>query len=96
MGKVSTRRPKTFSMHWGRGIIEEEIQIRTRYHRPTIQLLKFLQGEAAGTHEIRFCYYDHRGRFQRSPLMIDEKDVPELKKALATSPKLKRLLSKLF
>ncbi len=93
--KGSRRQPKTFSLHWGRGIIEEEAQIGTPYHRPTIQLLKFLQGQAAGTYEIRFCHYDHRGRFQRSPLIIDEKNIPALRKALQSTLKLKRLLSRL-
>jgi hypothetical protein len=88
--------PKTFSLHWGSGIIEEEAQIGTPYHRPTIQLLKFTEGEAAGTYEIRFCHYDHHGRFQRSPLIIDEKELPALRKSLAATPKLRRLLAKLL
>ena len=33
---------KTFSLHWGSGIVEEEAQIGTEYHVPTIQLLKFI------------------------------------------------------
>ncbi|HUI28327.1 MAG TPA: hypothetical protein VL403_19760 [Candidatus Kryptonia bacterium] len=86
---------KTFSLHWGSGVIEEEVQIVTRYHRPTIQLLKFTDGEAKGTYEIRFCHYDHHGRFQRSPLIVDEKDLPELRKSLAAAPKLRKLLAKL-
>ncbi len=76
-------------------MIEEEAHIVARYHRPTIQLLKFLEGEAAGTYEVRFCYYDHYGRFQRSPLIIDERDIPKLKKALQGTPKLRKLLSRL-
>lgn len=96
MAKNSARQPKTFSLHWGKGIIEEEAQIETPYHRPTIQLLKFLHGEAAGTYEIRFCHYDHHGRFQRSPLIIDEKDLPALRKALRSTPKLRKLLAKLI
>ncbi len=87
---------KTFSLHWGSGVIEEEVQITTPYHVPTIQLLRFLEGEAKGTYEIRFCHYDHRGRFQRSPLIVDEKDVPELQKALLRAPKLRRLLGRLL
>jgi hypothetical protein len=82
-------------LHWGSGLIEEEAQIVTSYHRPTIQLLKFTAGEAAGTYEIRFCHYDHQGRFQRSPLIIDEKDVPAFKKALGATPQLRRLLVRL-
>lgn len=87
---------KTFSLHWGSGEIEEEAQIATQYHRPTLQLLKFTEGEAAGSYEIRFCHYHHRGRFQRWPLIIGEEDLPALRKALAETPKLKRLLEKLL
>jgi hypothetical protein len=28
----------------------------------------------AGAYGIRFCYYNHEGRFQRSPMMIDGQD----------------------
>ena len=87
---------KTFSLHWGSGIVEEEAQIGTEYHVPTIQLLKFTDGEAKGTYEIRFCHYNHQGGFQRSPLIIDEKDIPKLRKALEATPKLKNMLKKLF
>ena len=86
---------QTFALHWGSGEIEEEVQVASRYHRPTIQLLKFTAGPAAGTHEIRFCHYDHNGRFQRSPLIIDENDLPALRKALKKAPRLKKLLAKL-
>ena len=95
MAKQSSPAAKTFSLHWGSGIIEEEAQVVTPYHRPTIQLLKFTEGEAAGTYEIRFCHYDHHGRFQRSPLIIDAKDIPALKQALGETPKLRTLLAKL-
>jgi len=95
MASSSHAAAKTFSLHWGSGIIEEEAQIVTAYHCPTIQLLKFTAGAAAGSHDIRFCPYDHPGRFQRSPLIIDEKDLPALRKALATTPKLRRMLARL-
>ena len=86
---------KTFSLHWGSGVIEEEVQILTPYHVPTIKLLKFTKGEASGAYEIRFCHYDERGRFQRSPLIIDANDIPRFRKALQSAPKLRRLLRKL-
>ena len=92
---AAIREPRTFALHWGTGIIEEEAQIGAEYHNPTIQLLTFTEGAAKGTHEIRFCHYNHRGMFQRSPLIIDEKDLPALRKALDATPKLKRLLKKL-
>ncbi|PYM90481.1 MAG: hypothetical protein DME04_22845 [Candidatus Rokuibacteriota bacterium] len=84
---------KTFSLHWGSGIIEEEAQIETPYHRPTIQLLKFTSGQAIGTYEIRFCAYTKRGRFQRSALIIDADEVRRLRKALRSTPHLRRLLA---
>jgi hypothetical protein len=87
--------PKTFALYWGSGIVEEEVQIVAEHHRPTIQLLKFTEGAAKGTRELRFCHYDHHGRFQRSPLIIDESDLPALKRALDGAPRLKRLFQKL-
>ena len=94
--KAKTEEPRTFALHWGKGIIEEEARIGSTYHNPTIQLLTFTEGAAKGTHEIRFCHYNHRGQFQRSPLIVDEKDIPALRKALSETPKLKRLLKKLI
>jgi hypothetical protein len=86
------RKEKTFSLHWRSGVIEEEVRIATPYHLPTIQLLKFTSGPAAGS---RFCYYDARGRFQRSPLLVDEKDFEGLSKALANTRKLRTILVRL-
>jgi hypothetical protein len=87
---------KTFSLHWGSGVVEEEVQIETPYHRPTIQLLKFTAGKAKGTYEIRFASYDHRGRFQRMPLIVDAGDLTPLRKALKSAPKLRKLLAQLL
>ncbi len=87
--------PRTFSLHWGSGIIEEEVQIATPYHRPTIQLLKFTDGQAKGSYEIRFCSYDHRGRFMRMPLIIDEGEISEMRAALKKTPKLRSLFKKM-
>ncbi len=86
---------KTFSLHWGSGLVEEEAQIATPYHRPTIQLLKFTEGEAKGSYEIRFCVYDQSGRVQRMPLIVDERDLAPLRKALKQTPRLRKLLAKL-
>jgi hypothetical protein len=95
MAKDAAREPRSFALHWGSGIVEEEVRVSATYHQPTIQLLKFTEGAASGSREIRFCHYDHRGRFQRSPLIIDEKDIPALRKALKAAPRLKKLLAKL-
>jgi len=86
---------KAFSLLWGSGIIEEEAQFATAYHRPTIQLLAFTEGDAKGSYALRFCHYDHHGRFQRSPLIIDAAELPQLKAALAATPKLRKMLGKI-
>ena len=93
----SSKRPKqrTFALHWGSGIIEEEAIAEDQYHRSSIQLLKFTEGPIAGQREIRFCYYDPRGRFQRSPLVVDEEIIAALAKALRTTPRLRTMLKKL-
>jgi hypothetical protein len=90
------KKVRTFSLHWGSGVIEEEVQIETEHHRPTIQLLRFTEGPIAGSYEIRFCYYDRRGRFQRSPMILDAEHVAQMKAELKRAPKLRRLLKKLI
>jgi hypothetical protein len=87
--------PRTFALHWGSGIIEEEIRVATPYHVPCIQLLKFTDGMAKGSYEIRFCVYDQRGRFQRMPLIVDDDEIAKIRSALAGAPKLKKMLAQL-
>jgi hypothetical protein len=86
---------RTFALHWGSGVIEEEAIAEDQYHRSSIQLLKFTEGPIAGDREVRFCYYDTRGRFQRSPLVVDEDMIADLAKALRTTPRLRGMLKKL-
>ena len=83
---------KSFSYHWGSGIVAEEAQIETPHHLPTIQLLEFTEGPAAGEKSIRFCQYNLKGRFIRSPLLISADDLGEMRKALDQNPELKDLL----
>ncbi len=91
-GKTSSRAiPRSFELHWGKGQIVEEAVTKTRYHEPAIQLLEFDDGSQS----VRFCYYDLRGRFQRSPLMVSEELLPSLRKSLRACPRLHRLLKKL-
>jgi hypothetical protein len=42
-------------------------------------LLRYEDGSLA----IRFCQYDHRGHFRRSPMMVDAKLVRGLGKSLS-------------
>ena len=87
--------PRPFTMHWGGGEIVEEASAELPHHEPAIQLLRYSDGEAAGTAAVRFCYYSPDGRFQRSPMMIGEGDIPALRAALRKTPRLRALLRKL-
>jgi hypothetical protein len=82
-------------MHWGSGEIVEEASFEGEYHEPCIQLLVYTDGEADGDFSIRFCTYNHAGRFQRSPLMIGAEDIDGLRQALRETPRLRELLKQL-
>ena len=82
--------PRSFKMPWGSGEITEEASYMGKWHEPTIQLMTFENGTTA----IRFAHYAH-GSFQRSPLIIDTKDLAKLRKVIAKNTELKRLLKSL-
>ena len=87
--------PRPFEMHWGAGQIVEEATYSGLHHEPAIQLMEYTEGEAAGSLSLRFCFYDHRGRFQRSPLILGDDEIDGLRKALETTPHLLALLKRL-
>ncbi len=82
--------PRAFSYHWGSGQIVEEAAYSGQHHEPAIQLLQYDEGEAGGG-----CFYNPRGHFQRSPLVIGDDELRGLRAALKHSPKLRRLLKRL-
>jgi hypothetical protein len=86
--------PRPFNYHWGSGQIVEEASYSAEHHEPAIQLLQY-EGEHDGTWSIRFCYYNPRGMFQRSPLVMGEDELKGLRVALKKTPKLRRLLKRL-
>lgn len=88
--------PRPFEMPWGRGEIIEEAAFSGEYHEPAIQLLAYTEGEASGRYSVRFCSYNHRGQFQRSPLMIGPAEVEGLRKALQDTPQLREILGLLL
>ena len=79
----------------GSGEIVEEASYTGEYHEPCIQLLVYNEGEAAGSFSLRFCTYNHEGRFQRSPLMMSEEDLEGVRQALAGTPRLREILRRL-
>jgi hypothetical protein len=45
---------------------------------------------------VRFCYYNHSGRFQRGPLILGPDDVVELRESLEDAPRLRSFLAELL
>ena len=67
--------PRPFTYQWGSGQIVEEAAYTAEHHEPSIQLLEYDDGEASGSWSIRFCFYNPRGHFQRSPLVIGKDEL---------------------
>ena len=51
--------------------------------------------EAAGRESVRFCYYNHRGMYQRAPLVLSQPEIEALRTALRGTPALLALLRRL-
>ena len=77
-----TTKRKSFTYSWGSGYVAEEARVDGEYHVPTLQLLKYTEGEAAGNLSVRFCHYGHAGNFRRSPLMMSPDEIDMMREAL--------------
>lgn len=86
---------KTFRYPWGSGVVEAEAQASGKYHMPTIQLLRYAEGEPEGGWSLRFCNYSLTGRFSRSPLLLSDNELDELRVAIRKAPQLRALLKRL-
>lgn len=86
---------RPFNYHWGSGYVAEEARVRGPHHSPTIQLLRYTEGQAAGGVSIRFCHYSHAGRFARSPLLMSIEEIGMMREALLETPELRELLLQL-
>ena len=84
--------PRPFSLHWGGGQIVEEASFDGLHHEPSVQLLEFDDGSLS----VRFCYYNHSGRFQRSPLMLGGDEIAQMRDALSQAPRLRSLLREML
>ena len=88
---MSTRKvPRPFDLHWGKGVIAEEVSAATPFHEPTIQLLAFDDESKS----LRFCAY-HVSSFARMPLIISTDHLGALGKAVKKNPQIRSLLKKL-
>ena len=54
------QRARTFSFPWGSGYVVEQAHAPGPYQMPTIQLLRYAEGEVA----LRFCPYSLDGHFR--------------------------------
>jgi hypothetical protein len=96
MTKPKRSVPRPFNYHWGSGQIVEEAAYVGQHHEPSIQLLEYDAGAEQGDGwSVRFCFYNPRGHFQRSPLVIGDDELRGLRAALKKTPKLRALLKKL-
>ncbi len=83
--------PRPFSFPWGGGQVVEEVSVMRPHWEPTIQLLRYEDGEES----LRFCYY-HGPRFGRGPMMVSVEDLKELKaQARDSAPRIFELLEEL-
>src|SRR5687768_7405987 len=87
--------PRPFALHWGSGQVIEEASVEGEHHTPAIQLLRYDDGEAAGSLAVRFAYFSPRGAFQRAPLIVDEATIEALRAEVMRSPQLRKLLRRL-
>jgi len=90
-----TTKQKSFSYSWGSGYVAEEARVEGEYHVPTLQLLKYTEGEAGGNLSVRFCHCGHAGNFRRSPLMMSPDEIDMMREALHETPELRELLRRL-
>jgi hypothetical protein len=82
--------PRSFELHWGKGVIAEEASVVTPFHEPTIQLLAFEDGSRS----LRFCAY-HGSSFARMPLIVSEEHIKALAKEVKKNPELQKILKEL-
>lgn len=84
--------PRPFAMPWGSGVIAEEARVEGEHHVPAVQLMDYTAGDAAGSWGVRFCWFNQRGAFQRSPLMLTEESIAQMREALKKTPRLREIL----
>ncbi len=87
--------PRKFSLHFGSGVVAEEATFSAEHHEPTIQLLDFVDADAAGSVVLRFCSYNLRGQFMRDPMLLSEAEIDGMREALKAAPRLRELMKRL-
>ena len=73
----------------------KEVTVEEVYPVPTLQLLKYTEGNAAANVSVRFCHYGHAGNFRRSPLIMSPDEIDLMRKVLHATPELWAVLRRL-
>jgi hypothetical protein len=90
MGGGLSMTGKAVHLHWGEGQVAEEVRLPTPYHVAVVQLIDMEDGAEL----VRFCWYDHTGRFHRQPLLVDPTTWADLlAQARSQAPRLYRVLA---
>lgn len=88
--------PRPFKYEWGSGSIVEEACWTGEHAEPAIQLMRYEGGDHDGVEAVRFCFYNLKGAWQRHPLMLGPEDVPQIREALESTPRLREILKDMF
>jgi hypothetical protein len=87
--------PRPFKYPWGSGEIVEEASAHREHSEPTLQLLEFQDEGHDGYVMVRFCSYTPTGAFRRHPMLAGKDDLTQLREALKSTPRLRKLLTQL-
>ena len=87
--------PRPFKYEWGSGSIVEEACWMGEHMEPAMQLMRYEGGDHDGLEQVRFCFYNLRGAFQRHPLALGAEDIEKLREALKETPRLRAMLQEL-
>ena len=86
--------PRPFKYPWGSGEIVEEASAHREHSEPTLQLLEFQDEGHDGYVMVRFCSYTPTGA-RRHPMLAGKDDLTQLREALKSTPRLRKLLTQL-
>jgi len=95
--KRNTTIPRPFTFEGiGEGEIVEEAAKEYQNWAPAIQVLRFTEGEEAGTEVLRFCYYAKTGQIAPRALWINDEDIDNLREEIKKQPQVRKFLQRLL
>jgi hypothetical protein len=94
MSYETTGKPRFVQLPWGRAQVIDEVSFESSGGDQPVSVGVAHLREPDGTELVRF-FYRSSGRVMRGPLTLRAADRAGLKAALASSPKLRRLIREL-